>query len=85
MAMFAGWTLFAMAVASVLVLRRKHPEWDRPYRVPGYPWTALVFVVVASVFVVNTLVESPRSSLLGLIVVLAGVPLYAVWRSRRAA
>ena len=46
MAMFAAWILFAMAVGSVIVLRRKHPEWERPYRVAGYPWTALVFVVV---------------------------------------
>ena len=84
MAMFAAWILFAMAVASVIVLRRKHPEWKRPYRVTGYPWTALVFVLVASVFVINTLVESPRSSLLGLGVVLIGVPFYWWWRRRGA-
>ena len=76
MAMFAGWILFAMAVAAVIVLRRKHPDWPRPYRLPGYPWTALVFVAVSAAFVVNTLVESPRSSLLGLALVLSGVPVY---------
>lgn len=82
MAMFAAWILFAMAVGSVIVLRRKHPEWPRPYRVPGYPWTALVFVVVAAVFVINTLVTAPRSSLLGLALVLAGVPIYLTWKRR---
>ncbi len=76
MAMFAGWILFAMAVAAVIVLRRTHPEWPRPYRLPGYPWTALVFIAVSIAFVVNTLVESPRSSLLGLALVLSGVPVY---------
>ncbi len=85
MAMFAAWIQFAMAIASVIVLRRKHPEWDRPYRVPGYPWTALVFVLVASVFVINTLVESPRSSLLGLFIVVAGLPFYLHWRKRHGA
>ncbi len=81
MAMFAGWILFAMAVASVIVLRVRHPDWPRPYRLPGYPWTALVFVVVSAMFVINTLVESPRSSLLGLALVLTGVPVY--WRAHR--
>jgi basic amino acid/polyamine antiporter, APA family len=83
MAMFAGWILFAMAVASVIVLRRKHPDWPRPYRLPGYPWTALVFVAVSAVFVVNTLAESPRSSLLGLALVLSGIPVYMIARSKR--
>ncbi|HYM11930.1 MAG TPA: amino acid permease [Bryobacterales bacterium] len=83
MAMFAAWILFAMAVASVIVLRRKHPEWPRPYRLLGYPWTAMVFVLVAVAFVINTLVESPRSSLLGLGLVLAGVPMYLRWRPSR--
>ncbi len=82
MAMFAAWILFAMAVASVIVLRRKHPEWPRPYRLAGYPWTALVFVLVAVAFVINTLFESPRSSLLGLGLVLAGLPVY-LWRKAR--
>jgi APA family basic amino acid/polyamine antiporter len=83
MAMFAGWILFAMAVASVIVLRSRHPDWHRPYRLPGYPWTALVFVFVSAAFVINTLVESPGSSLLGLAFVLAGIPVY--WRAHRGA
>ncbi len=82
MAMFAAWILFSMAVASALVLRRKHPEWPRPYRAAGYPFTALVFVAVAVTFVINTLVESPRSSLMGLVLVAAGVPAYRWWKGK---
>jgi hypothetical protein len=36
----------------------------------------IVFVLVSSVFVINTLVESPRSSLIGLGLLLLGIPLY---------
>ncbi|HEX7087984.1 MAG TPA: amino acid permease [Vicinamibacterales bacterium] len=79
---FANWIFFTMIVLSVIVLRRRHPEWARPYRVTGYPVTVLVFVLVSSVFVLNTLVESPRSSLMGLGLLLLGVPFYL--RSRRA-
>ena len=78
---FANWIFFTMIVLSVIVLRRKHPDWERPYRVTGYPFTVIVFVLVSSAFVVNTLVGSARSSLMGLGLLLLGVPFYL----RRAA
>jgi APA family basic amino acid/polyamine antiporter len=65
-----------MVVLSVVVLRRRHPAWPRPYRVPGYPFTVAVFVMVSSVFVINTLVEAPASSLFGLGLLALGVPFY---------
>ena len=76
MSQFVNWIFFTMVVSSVLVLRRKHPEWNRPYRVTGYPVTVIIFVLVSSVFVVNTLVESARSSVMGLGLLLLGVPFY---------
>jgi basic amino acid/polyamine antiporter, APA family len=77
---FANFIFFTMIVVSVIVLRRKHPEWERPYRVTGYPATVIVFVLVSSVFVLNTLIESTASSLMGLGLLLLGVPFY--FRSR---
>ncbi len=84
MGQFANWIFFTMVVLSVIVLRRRHPEWDRPYKVLGYPYTVIVFVLVSSVFVVNTLIESPRSSLMGLGLLLLGVPIYVQVRRGRA-
>jgi basic amino acid/polyamine antiporter, APA family len=81
MSMFANWIFFAMVVLSVVVLRKKHPDWPRPYRATGYPFTVLVFVLVSSAFVVNTLMESARSSLMGLGLLLLGVPVY-LWSTR---
>ena len=82
MSQFANWIFFTMVVLSVMVLRRTHPEWPRPYRATGYPSTVIVFALVSSVFVVNTLVEAPRSALMGLGLVVLGVPFYL--RSRRS-
>ncbi len=82
MSQFANWIFFTMVVLSVVVLRRTHPEWPRPYRVTGYPVTVLVFVVVSAAFVINTLIASARSSLLGLVLLLLGVPVYR-WSLRR--
>ena len=76
MSQFANWIFFTMVISSVMVLRRTHPEWPRPCRVAGYPFTVILFALVSSVFVLNTLFESLRSSLMGLGLLLLGVPFY---------
>ena len=81
-AMFAAWLFYGATVASVLVLRRKHPHAKRPYRMWGYPVTTLAFVAVALWFVANTIVSKPGASLLGALLIGAGVPVYYVWRRR---
>jgi len=76
MSQFANWIFFTMVVLSVVVLRRRHPEWKRPYKVTAYPLPVIVFVLVSSVFVLNTLVEAPTSSVMGLGLLLLGIPFY---------
>ena len=83
MVIFAIWILYAMNIAAVIVLRRKRPELPRPYRVPGYPWVPVVFVVTAIALLISTLLESPRESLLGLGLIMVGLPFYFHWKRRR--
>ncbi|MFH1175835.1 MAG: amino acid permease [Acidobacteriota bacterium] len=79
-------TLFNVATgAAVIVLRRTHPELARPYRVWGYPWVPAAFIVGCGLLVVNTLLEKPVESLLGLGLVALGLPAYAYWRHRASA
>jgi len=73
---FGGWIFYALAVASVVALRRRLPSMERPFRVPGYPWVPLVFVLAAAALVTNTLLESPRTSSIGLAFIGLGIPLY---------
>jgi len=80
---FAVFVFHAATGAAIFVLRRKRPEWPRPYRAWGYPWTPLIFIVTALAFVFNTLVERPIESLWGLGIVVLGVPAYARWRRGR--
>lgn len=81
---FPSWILYGMTAASVIVLRRKMPDARRPYRALGYPLIPLVFVAVAAFLTVQTLLNSPRESLLGLALILAGAPFYIHWNQRRA-
>jgi basic amino acid/polyamine antiporter, APA family len=80
---FASWILYAMATASVIVLRKKRQELARPYRTLGYPVMPVLFCIVAVGLLVSTLFQSPRESLLGVALILCGVPLYFHWRRRR--
>jgi APA family basic amino acid/polyamine antiporter len=74
--MFAA-ILFSVAGGLALfVLRRTRPDHHRPYRAWGYPVVPLIFVIGASAFVVNTLMERPTESLIGLGILLTGIPVY---------
>jgi APA family basic amino acid/polyamine antiporter len=80
---FAAFMFHAMTGAAVFVLRRTRPQAPRPYRVWGYPFVPIAFIATALGFVANTLVERPRESGIGLILVALGLPAYAWWRRRR--
>lgn len=84
---FTAWVFYAGAVMAVVVLRRQRPELARPYRIWGYPFLPIAFTLAALAIVGNTLVRSPRESMIGLGLVLAGLPIYLVWTwlSRRPA
>jgi basic amino acid/polyamine antiporter, APA family len=75
------WPFLALAVAAVMVLRRRSPELARPYRTPGYPFVPLVFVVGTMVVVGSALIQHPWTTLAGIGVTLLGVPIYLIRRS----
>ena len=80
---FAAWMFYAMTTAAVFVLRRKRPGAKRPYKTWGYPVVPAAFIAVSAWLVVNTLVEDPRDSLMGLGIVCLGIPVYLVFHRRR--
>lgn len=79
---FIGWIFYALAAASIFVYRRRMPDAVRPYRVPVYPLTPLLFIVAAAALVINTMVTQPVRAAIGLGIVLIGAPAYFIWRSR---
>jgi basic amino acid/polyamine antiporter, APA family len=82
---FVGWIFYALGAMAVIVFRRTKPNAERPYRVPGYPLTPVLFVLSAVVLVLNTIVSQPRRAAIGLAVVFIGAPAYFLWRRRLAA
>jgi APA family basic amino acid/polyamine antiporter len=84
---FTGWIFYAAAALAVVVLRRKRPQWARPYRV----WAVLpvAFAAAALIIIINALARSPRESGIGLGLVFLGIPVYFAWtnftRTRKSA
>jgi APA family basic amino acid/polyamine antiporter len=83
--MFVAWIFYGLGAASVFAYRRQYPELPRPYRVTGYPWTPLLFVLAAAALVLNVIISTPRNAGVGLGIVTLGLPAYFLWRSRRLA
>jgi len=82
---FGGWIFYALAVLSVVALRRKEPGLVRPFRVPGYPLVPILFVLTALAIVVNTLIATPYESIMGLAFIGLGIPIYYVQKAMRKA
>lgn len=81
--MFAVVLFHAATGAAVFVLRHTRPEAPRPYRTWGYPVVPAVFILSSLALVANALRETPKESLIGLVLMLAGLPAYFAWRKRR--
>ena len=82
---FTGWIFYAIAGLSVIVLRRRSPDAQRPFRVPGYPMTPALFALAAGALVLNTIFTQPARAAVGLGVVVVGISAFARWRTRQRA
>ena len=77
---------FGLTAVCLLVLRRRNVE-DRQsisFRVPGHPWTTLLFIAANWLVVVSTFTHDPKRSFIGLAIALAGLPAYFLWRRLNA-
>jgi APA family basic amino acid/polyamine antiporter len=80
---FASWILYGMTAAAVIVLRIRRPGLARPYRTLGYPVVPAMFVIGASILLLSTAVDRPRESLMGIGLILVGLPFYFYWSRQR--
>jgi APA family basic amino acid/polyamine antiporter len=79
------WMILLGTGLAVMVLRSREPATARPFRVPFYPLTPLLFCIVAGYMLHASVAYAGRGALLGLGVMLAGIPVLALARSRAAA
>jgi basic amino acid/polyamine antiporter, APA family len=76
---------FGLTAVCLLLLRRRDsssPTTAIDYRVPGHPWTTLLFIAAEWLVVLSTFARDPLRSFIGLAIALAGLPVYFFWRSQ---
>ncbi len=73
---------YLLMVTALIVLRRKAPLAERPYRTWGYPFVPLVSILLAGLLIIDLAWLAPTTSGIGILIVLTGVPVYYLWRRR---
>ncbi|WP_392482405.1 APC family permease [Nostoc sp. C110] len=76
------WFFFLLSGISLLVLRIREPHIARPFRVPFYPFTPLLFCAVCGYLLYSSLVYTGVGAIAGVLVVAAGIPLL-FWNNYR--
>ena len=73
----------AIAVTAVFVLRAREPKAERPFLALGHPFLTALYVLVSTLILLNGLINNPGPTGAGVLVILAGVPLYFLFRRTR--
>ncbi|MFL6527196.1 MAG: APC family permease [Chthoniobacterales bacterium] len=80
----AALIFYILTIAALFVLRRTQPNAERPYRAFGYPILPALYIVTATTILVVLAIYRTQTTWPGLVIVLAGVPVYFLWRKSRA-
>jgi APA family basic amino acid/polyamine antiporter len=72
--------MYAAMVLAVIVLRRRMPSADRPYRTPALGLTTTIYTGLALLLVADLAWLAPTTSGIGYLIVASGIPVYALWR-----
>jgi APA family basic amino acid/polyamine antiporter len=68
-----------LIVVAVMILRRKYPTIERPFKIWGYPFSVIISALLFLGLVINTLIEDPVSAVIGLIVPAVGAVVYLIF------
>jgi basic amino acid/polyamine antiporter, APA family len=71
---------WALTAGCLFVFRRRHADAPVTFRMPGHPWTTAIFCLACAGVVANTFYRYPENSLLGLAILVTGIPMYYIWK-----
>lgn len=80
---FGDWIFFGLTAASLFVYRRRSTDAEPTFRVPGYPYTVLLFVAAAAFVVYSSIASNPRNAAIGAGLIALGIPAFHYWRRPR--
>jgi basic amino acid/polyamine antiporter, APA family len=71
---------YTLGVGCMFILRLERPDAHRPYRCTGYPWLPALYILIGTVWTINTIWHRRTESLWGTLIVAAGWPAYLYWK-----
>ncbi len=77
---FSSLLFYIVTIIGLFILRRKRPEWERPYKAFGYPVLPAFYIIIATAICIDLLIYKPGTCGWGLAIVLLGVPVYYLWK-----
>ena len=83
MLIFAVFIFYGATSLGVIVLRRRMPDAPRPYKVWGYPYVPIFYILFCIGLFVNTIITKPREAGIGLALILAGIPVYWLLQQKK--
>ena len=76
---FGTWASIGLAVVCLPILRKKHPEWDRPIKVNlTFPF---IFILATLLILIVPMIANPIDTGIGIAITLSGVPVYVIFFS----
>jgi APA family basic amino acid/polyamine antiporter len=83
MLIFASFIFYGATALGVFILRKKMPDAPRPYKAWGYPVVPTIFILFCIALLIVTFASKPREAIMGLILMLMGVPFYFYWNKKK--
>lgn len=83
MLVFASFLFYGSTALGVIILRIKHPEMERKYKVIGYPFVPAIFCLFCVSLFISTIINQPYAAIWGLSLIATGVPVY-YWLNKNA-
>jgi len=84
LAIFAEWLFYLLTTTTIFIYRRRIPATERPFQSWGYPVFPALFILAAGFLLYYSFAANLHSSLLGMTIILAGIPIYLYIRARHA-
>lgn len=78
----AAFMFYGLIVFGVILLRKKEPNAHRPYKAFGYPILPILFTLFCLILLIISFIETPEQSIIGLFLVLSGLPFFYYWRRK---
>lgn len=83
-ATFSSLLFYVITISGIFILRKKEPDAPRPYKAWGYPYIPMSYIIITSVICLNLLIYNFRDSIIGIFIILLGIPVFYLFNKKNS-